>query len=327
MKLSPNDFGNGLEQHVLTLLWRHWAALGAATHVPAEDRYPLDLEALLCATRVLSEHDGRLDKLASEWLSANGGLVSASRLGRIRRDFEKTAGHVKVALVQPGMSMRLDGWLGRHGSPVGQPDSGAGRSGSRPSLEDAKASRSTEKSAWVSAPPVWPAAAQLTLRRLFGVNARAEVLLYLLSGAAGSSAGIARSVGYDQKSVYRVLESWVEAGMCSRPGTAARRGYGLTRTGEWQRLLGFDTPVAFVDWPSALLPLLLLLRAASAAPRQDDSYLLSSLMRDLDAPLASTCRLFRLPFPDSRTRPGAAFFEPAAKAVLDLAGAMAGEEG
>jgi len=325
MPLSPNDFRSGLEQHLLSLSWRHWTALGSATHVPAEDRYPLDLEALLCASLVLSESDGRLDKLASEWLFANGGLLSASRLGRIGCALERMADHMRVALAQSGISTGFDGLLASHGWPIGQRNSGAGQSGRRPPREAARADRSARKSGSTSAPPAWPAAAQLTLRCLFGVNARAEVLLYLLSGTTGSSAGIARSVWYDQKSVYRILESWVQAGVCVNPAPSAGRGYGLMRTKDWARLFGIKAMVSWVDWASALLPLLLLLRAASTPPRQNDAYLLSSLMRDLEAPLASTCRLWRLPFPDSRSSPGPAFFEPAARAVLDLAAAMAGE--
>jgi hypothetical protein len=325
MPLSPKGFREGLEHHLLSVLWRHWTALGVATHVPAEDRYPLDLEALLCATLVLSEHDGRLDKLVREWLSANAGLVSTSRLARIWRDFEKTASGVNVGLVVPGKEARIDRWVAGHSFAAGQPGTGARASEEVPPRAGARAGRGSGKTGSTAAPSAWPAAAQLTLRRLFGVNARAEVLLYLVAGTTGSSAGIARATWYDQKSVYRILESWVLAGLCVKAGSPAGRGYGLTRVAEWQRLLGIEPPVAWVDWASTLRPLLLLLRAASTAPRADDEYLLSSLMRGLEAPLASTCRLWGTSFPDSRPRPGAGFFEPAATAALALASAMAGE--
>jgi len=325
MRLSPKDFSQKLERCLLTLLWRHWTALGVATHVPAEDRYPLDLEALLCATLVLSEHDRRLDKLASEWLSANSGLVSTSRLSRIWGDFEKGASRAKVGLVPSGKSARLDELLASHGFPIVQSVAMAGKSGDRTAWKRAMAGIRPGKAGATSSPSVWSAAAQLALRRLFGVNARAEVLLYLLSGTTGNSAGIARSVGYDQKSVYRILESWVQAGYCVKLGKPAGQGYGLTRPTEWQRLLGIDATVAWIDWASVLLPLLLVLQAAWTGPRKDDEYLLSSLMRDMEEPLAAPCRLWRLPFPNGSASPGAAFFQPAARAILDLASAMAGE--
>ncbi len=327
MPLSPKGFREGLEQHLLTVLWRHWTALGVATHVPAEDRYPLDLEALLCATLVLSERDGRLDKLVREWLSANPGQVSASRLTRIWTSFEKTARSATVELATPGKDARIYQWTAGHSLGTGQPGAGAGESEDAHLRASARAGRDVAKTGSTAAPPVWPAAAQLTLRRLFGVNARAEVLLHLLSGVTGSSAGIARATWYDQKAVYRILESWVLAGQCVKEGNPAGRGYSLTHATEWHRLLGIDGTVAWVDWASTLRPLLVLLRAASTTPREDNEYLLSSLMRDLEAPLASTCRLWHVTFPDSRPCPGAAFFEPAATAVLALASAVAGEAG
>ena len=68
-------------------------------------------------------------------------------------------------------------------------------------LEELANTSSPEPSRRASSPSTGLATAQVTLRNLFGINARADVMLYLLSGATGSSAGIARATWFDQKAV------------------------------------------------------------------------------------------------------------------------------
>ena len=295
--MSPNDFRDALRESLLSVLWRQWSALGVAAHSAFEDRYPVDMEALLVASAVMSSHDKRLTKLAQEWLSLNHGRVLKARIVRICRVLGQMASKHRMDL-GPLDPQRVIG--------------------------TEKADSTGSKRA-VSPGPSGPAVAQVNLRRLFGVNARADLLLYLMSGSSGSSAGIARTVWFDQKAVYRILESWAEAGVCIRPGVRSGDGYTLVRSDEWLQLLGLDQPVLRVDWAESLLPLLLVHHATATLPLAGDRYLLSSLLRDLDDRLAATGRTWGIRFPDHRGHPGEDYFEPAAMAVLELAGAMAGE--
>ena len=299
MQMSPNDFRDALRESLLTILWRQWSALGVATHSAFEDRHPVDMEALLVASAVLSSYDQRLTRLALEWLGLNRHLVLKARVVRMCRVLGQVARkhHVDLSPLDPEQVIGIE-----------------------------QAGSTVSKRA-VSPGPSGPAVAQVYLRRLFGVNARADVLLYLVSGSSGSSAGIARAVWFDQKAVYRILESWSEAGVCTRPGAHTTDGYTLVRADEWMQLLNLDQSVRWVNWAENLLPLLLVHHAASTPPWAEDTYLLSSLLRELYDRLTATGRAWGKCLPDHRLYPGEDFFEPAAMAVLALAGAMAGESG
>ena len=296
MQMLPNDFRDALRANLLTVMWRQWSALGLATHSAVEDRHPVDMEALLVASAVLSSHDQRLTKLAEEWLCLNRTLVLKARVIRMCQVLEQLAGkhHIDVAPLDPEQVIGSE-----------------------------KADSTGSKRA-ISPGPSGLAIAQVNLRRLFGINARADLLLYLISGRSGSSAGIARAVWFDQKAVYRTLESWAEAGVCTRPRAHSADGYILVRTDEWLQLLNLDQPVSWVNWAENLFPLLLVHHATSTPPWAEDRYLLSSLLRELYDGLTVTGRPWGIRFPDHHSHPGEVLFEPAAMAVLELAGAITG---
>jgi hypothetical protein len=284
---------------MLSVLWRQWSALGVATHIASEDRYSVDLEALLVATRALAGRDRRLPTLAGEWLKANNGMVMTARLERMQR--------------------HLDGLAEQHRTELVREESGH--------LWELPPAPSHRPSKRVASPPsAGPATSQITLRNLFGINARADILLYFLSGGTNNSAGIARETWFDQKAVYRVLESWSKAGICTRPGKAAPAGYRLLQVQEWLALFGLKRPMRRVNWGSSLFPLLIILQAASSPPRSGDSYLLSSLLRDLHVELASAALPWNVSMPHPRSSPGEEYFRPATGAVLALISAMAGEQ-
>lgn len=297
MQLSPTSFRDSLEEGLLSVLWRHWSAVGVGTHTTKEDRCPVDLEALMVATGVLAAADRRLPNLAREWLAVNSGVVMKTRLERMRRHLKKLAKQHRTEFTWA----ELD------------------------ELEQLANASSTDSSRRASVPPPGLTTAQMTLRNLFGINARADILLYFLSGATGSSAGIARGTWFDQKAVYRILESWSEAGVCARPGKASPGAYQLTKTDDWGALLALTVPYPRVNWGISLFTLLTLLQAASVPPRAGDAYLLSSVLRDLHDELSGAALPWNLAMPDPRNNPGEEYFQPAAMAVLELVGALADE--
>lgn len=165
------------------------------------------------------------------------------------------------------------------------------------------------------APPelLRPALGQLALRALLGMDARAEVYLYLRHHIDGNSNSIARAVRCDQKSAYRVLERWHAAGVVRK--TAA--GWALAR--DWRGLApaGPGPEPRYLDWTSAFKTLdrLALGLAGTAA---EDAYIASSLFRDHYAGLAAIARAADVELPAPGPYPGAQFFVPFAAAVLAL---------
>jgi hypothetical protein len=296
--MSLTSFRDSLQEGLLSVLWRQWSALGLATHSTSEDRCPVDLEALLVATGALAERDRRLPNLAEQWLNVNSGMTMTARLERMHRHIRKLAGQYRTEFVWDKLDQI------RH--PVSTSSHGSSKRAASPSSAG-------------------PAPAQITLRNLFGINARADILVYLLSGGTNNSAGIARETWFDQKAVYRVLESWSNAGICARPGKTSPGGYRLLRTQEWLVLFGFKRPLRRVNWGSSLFTLLIILQAASSRIRVGDAYLLSSLLRDLHGELAAAALPWSLTMPDPGSSPGEEYFQPAADGVLTLISAMAGE--
>ncbi len=292
--MSPNDFREALLERMLSLVWRQWTALGMATHSSPHTGSPADIEALLMASTVLASHDHRLDKFIEEARRNLGTLLHYSRLGRMEKALNQLAYGCGVRSTVPS----------------------TGRSAGT-----AKEAAWFSKSVLALAPPGLPTV-QLALRHLFGVNSRADIMLFLLSGSSGSSAAIARAVWTDQKTAYRILEGWIKAGICQRPAIGRKRGYLLTRGGQWGQLLNLPSPVPRVDWAYNLMPFLVLLEGVSQSPRAGDRYLLASLMRDLSDRLADIGTIWRIHFPDHRAHLGPAFFEPGTNSLLTILDAM-----
>jgi hypothetical protein len=92
-----------------------------------------------------------------------------------------------------------------------------------------------------------------TLRALLGVNARAEIMAWLLTHESGHPAAIARSTGYFSKSIQQILNEMTESGQVTSMRLGREKHFSLPRSQQWQSLLCPDTNDAtglpqWVDW-------------------------------------------------------------------------------
>jgi len=62
-----------------------------------------------------------------------------------------------------------------------------------------------------------------------GVDARTEILVYLLVNESGNSNSIAKEIFYNQKNVYTILEKWSRAQMVTKTSEQKIPGYSLNR--------------------------------------------------------------------------------------------------
>lgn len=205
-----------------------------------------------------------------------------------------------------------DEWLNH--SRLGRVEREFGAAGLEP---DASGETRTARRKVATPELLMPALGQLALRAVLGMDARAEVYLYLRHHAEGNSNSIARAVRCDQKSAYRVLERWNAAGVVCR----TESGCALAR--DWRGLAptGPGPAPRYLDWTSAFKALdRLALGLAGAAG--EDAYLASSLFRDRYADIATIARAADTELPAPGPHPGAQLFVPLAAAIISLTSAL-----
>jgi hypothetical protein len=254
---------------MVDLLWRQWCAAGVAGHARTCDDWIIDPEALLLATTRYGRHDSRLMDESIDWLVKFGRRISLQRLQGLHRNWPGVAdSRVLVAIAGVlGQQTTHRKWhviadrapesihkapeslfLSRDGSPVarfGEVDPVFAKHGLlRGKLEHRGMSLAPDPRARENL--------LFTLRALLGVNARAEIMAWLLTHDSGHPAAIARSTGYFSKSIQQTLNEMEESGhvLSVRHG---REKHFHVRTKNWQFLLppaadGQNAFPRWVDW-------------------------------------------------------------------------------
>ncbi len=326
MSLSLKEFKERFVNDLLEIHWRHWPAAGVSSHVQSEGYWTVDLEAMIVSTLAIGLHDSRLLSASLEWLIKNGQWVNLYRLKRIVKVFLETSPGANGPVLTPGVFTLM---TDTHNKFAQKTIFSKGSDTHDPESVNVKKYEEIfsvfQIKGVVTEPKVQqPPLLQLLLRSIFGVDARVEVLIYLLLNPGGNSNSIAREVFYDQKNVYRILGKWAKAGVVTKVAGKKIGDYYLERESEWLNVLGLKEKPGYLNWVRTFLVLDQLGKALSASPWSDDEYLLSSLFRDLlpEVRLIGKPLKVRVPEPDSY--PGAQYLEPFGRAVLDILGGLKG---
>jgi len=284
-----------LRESLLELLWRQWRPLGIASHGPESVR-AIDLEALVLATAMAAGQDRRLWDSALQWLSCNRDWVNQARLKRMATPFTRPDQWLKQPLIVE------DIWR----QAVAALDPMAGK---RLTAENER------KADRVLTPPRLrkPPLLQLLLRGIFGVNARAELILFLLAAGKGNSNQIARESHYDQKNIYVILERWAEAGFVDKEKLGKQNLYSLKQG--FAFLLPAEIELKFWRWEPLFSTFGRLFIALHAEPWSTDPYLLSSLFRELHGGISPLARMAGIALPELALYPGEELFVPMAEAL------------
>jgi Sugar-specific transcriptional regulator TrmB len=307
MKNLPAKFKESLQEKLLELLWRQWRTLGIASHGPEADHL-LDLEALILATAVMGEQDRRLWTGALQWLFCSREWVSLSRLKRMAAAFIRPDAFLNIPLIN---KMTWEEALS---------SLGPGFSSRNAAVDKLRVDQVTTSPRLKKLPLL-----QLYLRGIFGVNARAELFLYLLVKGEGNSNQIARQTHYDQKNVYRILERWAETGFVDRESRGKQNLYALESGRNF--VPDVETITGFWDWDIFFTIYSRLHIAAHNEPWAADAYLLSSLFRDVHPQAARIAKSIGKSLPDPKLYSGEEYFAPGSRALLDLFSLMADRAG
>lgn len=297
-KNSPAKFKKSLQEGFLVLLWRQWRTLGIAAYSP-ETKQLIDLEALILATAIAAEQDRRLWAVAIRWLACFQDCVNQARLKRMSAVFLKPDEYMKQPLIKKKIWQEVKSLLS-------------------PALSSNKATTNTSRADRMLTPPLLkkPPLLQLYLRGIFGVNARAELILFLLVNGEGNSNQIARETFYDQKNIYVILERWAESGFVTKEIRGKQNQYSLDRGDVF--LQSNISSSSFWSWPPFFQLYSRLLIAASLPPWSNDPYLLSSLFRDIYPQAARIAKTAGMTLSEPGFYSGKDFFSPMSRALLNL---------
>jgi len=209
-----NDFNTETRTRLLQFLWRQWAQLGvAAADIPERDGWVIDLEALWLFSSTMARYDARLFDEIMDCLLKNSAFINMPRLKSMQRKFN--FGDLAVIAAMADTISRHNSRLnwqfnsakfkkpenqplfiseGMTGLDFGPRDETFQNYGLvRGKLELRGLSRQFNR--------VMPECTLLRLRSIFGVSARAEIILYLLTHDVAHPSQIATETGFSQKNI------------------------------------------------------------------------------------------------------------------------------
>ena len=277
--MSVLEYKQNFYEAVLDLLWSQWTALG----IPGQESIPesetvLDPEALLVFSAGFARMDQRLYDLILDWLRLHSAQINLQRLKALHAGAEwrdtaslgyicsviaetdpvrwrKFAESCSGAASDPPAALFYD----RDQEPekfIPGRDPLALRCGFLRNIR--------RESSKISARlPNTPATLLLRMRGIFGVSARAEVILILAVSSLCRVQEIALRSGFIWKSVQDVLEELASGGFVSSvEGPGRGKQYFLTDPERVLRLFDLGAPV-FWNWPNLYDAVGLLWRSCS----------------------------------------------------------------
>lgn len=265
MMPSPPNFSARSRELLLDLVWRQWTLLGVAGHSGKEPNWTVDVEALVLITTTYGRSDPRLFDEMLDWLWGNAQWVNVQRLRNIRKRLSLGDAQVLTAIAD-WLSQRatLKKWAAvmKEAPPVQYPEplfrladgrEIAWQGESDPIFAKHGLMRGAVERREMSRPPNPRAAAvlQWKLRSVFGVQARCEFLLWLLTHERGNPAEIAPATYYFPRTVEETLREFAASGLV-RSSVSGRTIFYWVRPEEWLFLRSWEEPRGFprwIDWP------------------------------------------------------------------------------
>ena len=222
MSQSLPSFKSQFNESLLRLLWSHWASLGVSGYGDVIN-HVIDPEALILITATVGRYDQRLFDAMIEWMMENERLVNINRLKTMLKKESFLCENVIQAIAETvsktGNATKWKKFISQKENNDIEPlflnsDSFSGR-GKDPVFLKYGFERSIfKKRDLVSSFSVkTPATLHLRLRSFFGVNARSEIVGYLLSNKTGVARDISRYSYYFLRTIQEALSEMASSGV------------------------------------------------------------------------------------------------------------------
>jgi len=265
MEQLLKNFRDKYLEQLLSFTWRQWSALGVAGYGETKDNWVIDPEALLLFTCNIGRYEPRMFDEVLDWLNTNGEVINIQRLNRIIR-CEQFSGVYVLSTIADFMSQhdkslkwkRLSHsrvqestenlFYLKDGSPIeqfGKPEKIFIKHGfTRGRIELRKHTQPVRI--------IYNTGFLFKLRALFGINARCEIILYLLTHESAHPSRIAREIYYSQKRVQDTLIQMTQSGLIRVRPVGKEKHYWLNSK-EWFRFLKHEgKPLQWINWPLLL---------------------------------------------------------------------------
>lgn len=261
--MQLNEFKEQYLDFLLKFLWRQWSALGIAGYGENEESWVIDPEGLLLFSGTLARYDGRLFDEILDWLDQNERFINVLRLRNILKEENFESKNVIAAMAGKLMKERSGlKWkkLASYNAAYEEEPLFFLKSGKTLPVVGEKDFIYSEYG-FIRNPVRNRGLSQtfacgksstllLQLRALFGVNSRAETLLYLIVNGEATISEIADQGYYSWRSIQEVLFELGRSGILSFPAVKKGRVYYL-QSSPWEELLlkNGKKPEQWICWP------------------------------------------------------------------------------
>lgn len=264
MKTLLSEFKKEFQDRVFDILWRQWSEFGVAGHGDVWRGSLIDPEALLLITCSVGRYDARMFDAMVEWMGINGRYINVQRLKRIMAS-EQFAGEQVVRAVA---AMTSDSVSAAKWSSMAKP--GAVKPGeteaplfflsngkpmpvvqeSDPIFREHGLLRARYEARNVAQRfrPEPVCNLMLRLRAFLGVNARCEIIAYLLLHEKGSPGSLARDAYYFPLTISKAMTEMRDSGFLVSRIQGRRRDHRLA-PGIWSDLLVDHEQPRWIVWP------------------------------------------------------------------------------
>ncbi|MDD2480196.1 MAG: hypothetical protein PHS31_09925 [Victivallaceae bacterium] len=247
--MLQNDY-NSLElrdkmlEEMLALLWRQWCELGVQGYTERNGQNVIDPEALLLATCVFGRYEIRLFDQMLDWLTFYHKIININRLKSVIKKFPEDVRSIMAAVCETtGRVSKDKKWLNLgegFSKDTFNPKRLLFLSEGAVSWEEHSCDEAFAKHGWLRKPIEHreligkyqldaPAVFRIKMRYLFGINTRAEIMVYLASHRAGGyPTNIAREIECSQKNVNDTLVEMASSGFFELNNDGYRKSYRLS---------------------------------------------------------------------------------------------------
>jgi hypothetical protein len=262
MKTPLIEFRSLFRNRVLELVWSQWIAMGIQGSGKAWTGSPIDPEALLLASCTVARRDARLFDAVVEWMQVHGRYLNVQRVKRIFAEEEFAGDNVYGAIAcKIKTSSSVAKWT--HGAKNLEPAQNLEplfrlANGSAmpnvgpldPEFEKHGLLRDVFRSRGIVGDfdSGNPANLILRLRSMFGVNARCEIIAYLLLHKFGAPRSIASKTFHSPATIIKALKDMRESGFIYMRIDGRKSNHWLEPE-LWQDLFQIDALCKWMIWP------------------------------------------------------------------------------
>lgn len=266
MQALLTDFRSEFLERLLEVVWRQWTALGVSGHGPEWGHSVIDPEALLLFSCTIGRHDARLFDAMVEWVQTNARFINVQRIKRMLKD-ESFAGEsvLRAVAATAETSVHEKKWGRITTERTDERTEGQSQGESLFFLKDRRPHPVVREEDPVFAKfgfrrnpfeargvaqgfrPEPLSNLQLRFRALLGVNARCEILLFLLLNGRGSPRAMARDCYYSPATMGKALAEMTRSGYVISRVEGRHRYYKLIPE-TWKELLVGGGLPPWVTW-------------------------------------------------------------------------------